>query len=119
MEKSYYDSRMTNQCIQKTIYNIDYQKIFPYIFSQSNIWNKSDYERDKEESSSNDYTDYSENICFVISNLWNETEKNINTDYAVTGCMLYVITHIREDVFKKSNGKHHFQLNNVIKALYA
>ena len=77
------------------------------------------YISDEEESSSNGYTGISDNLCLVILKLWNEREKHMNTDYAVTGCMLYVITHIREDVFKKSNGKHHFQLNNVIKALYA
>ena len=36
----------------------------------------------------------------VISNLWNEREKHINTNYAVTGWMLCVIPHIRGDVFK-------------------
>ena len=33
--------------------------------------------------------------------------------------MLCVIPDIIEDVFKNSNGKHHFQVNNVIKTLYA
>ena len=33
--------------------------------------------------------------------------------------MLCVITHIREYSFRNSNGKHHFQVNNVIKTLYA
>ena len=32
----------------------------------------SDYESNEEESLSNDYTDYSENVCFVISKLWIE-----------------------------------------------
>ena len=58
---------------------------------------------------------YSENICYVISNLWNKREEHINTDYAMTGWMLCVIPHIREDVFKNAQNKHHIQVNNVIK----
>ena len=81
---------MTNQCIDKTISDIDYQKIFPYILSPANIWNESDDESDEEESLSNDYTEYSENICFFISKFWNLRGKQINTDYAVTSWMLCV-----------------------------
>ena len=54
-----------------------------------------DDESDEEDSISNDSTLYSENISFVIYSLWNEREKHSNTDYAVTGWMLYVISHIR------------------------
>ena len=90
---------MTKQCIEKTIFDIDYQRLFPDILSQSNIWNKLDDQSDEEESISNDCTLYSDNICFIISNLWNEREKYINTDDAVTGWMLCLIYHIREDVF--------------------
>ena len=32
--------------------------------------------------------------------------------------MLYIISHIREDVLKNSNGKHHIQVNNFIKTLH-
>ena len=46
-------------------------------------------------------------------------EKNINTDYAVTDWMFCVIPHIREDVFKNAQNKHHIQVNNVIKTLFA
>ena len=59
----------------------------------------SDEESDEEESTSKDSILYYENIFFVISSLWNKREEHINTDYAVTGWMLCVITHIREDVF--------------------
>ena len=90
---------MTNQCIEKTIYDIDYQIIFPDILSTANIWNESDDGSDEEQPISNDCTLYADNICFVISSLWNEREKHINTDYAVTGWMLCVIPHIREYLF--------------------
>ena len=78
----------------------------------------SDEECDEEDSISNYCTLYSENICFVISILWNEREKHINTDYTVTGWMLCVIPHTREYIFKNAQNKHHIQENNVIKTLF-
>ena len=75
---------MNKQCIEK-ISDIDYQRLFPEILSPPNIWNESDDKSDEEESISNHCTSFSENICFVISNLCNEREKHINTDYSVTG----------------------------------
>ena len=87
--------------------------------STANIDNMSDDESDEEDSSSNDYTDYLENIYFVMSNLRIEIEKHINTYYAVTGWILYVITHIKEDVFKKSSGNHRNQMNTAIKTLFS
>ena len=45
-------------------------------------------------------------------------EKHINTDYAMTGSMLLVITHIREDLFNNSNGNHRDQENTVVKTLF-
>ena len=62
MEKYYYYSIMTKQCIEKKFYDTDYQKLFPDISSPVNIWNDSDDESDKEESISNYYTKYSNNI---------------------------------------------------------
>ena len=69
--------------------------MFPEIFSPTNIWSESDYRSDEEESISNYCNLYSENICFDVSSLWNEREKHINTDYAVTDWVLCVITRIR------------------------
>ena len=86
---------MTKQFIEKTISDIDYQRLFPDISSPANIWNKSDDESDEEYSISNYCTAYSDNICFVISKLWNEREKHTNNDYSVNGLMLCVIPHIR------------------------
>ena len=51
--------------------------------------------------------------------MWNEREKHTDTDYSVTGWMLCVITHIREDCFKNAQNKHHIQVNNVVKTLFA
>ena len=49
MDKVYYYSRMTKQCIEKTIYDVDYQKLFPEISSPANIWNLSDDKSNEEE----------------------------------------------------------------------
>ena len=48
-----------------------------------------------------------------------KVETYINTDCAVNGCMLCVIPHIREDFFKNAQNKHHIQVNNFIKTLFA
>ena len=103
MDKVYYYLRMTKLCIEKTKSALDYQRFSPEVSSLANIWNTSDDESDKDDPTvptSKDSMLYSENICYVISNLWNKRKKHINTDYAVTGWMLCVIPHIREDVFK-------------------
>ena len=60
--------------------DLDYHIVSPDISSPANIWNISDDEIDEDESISNDFTLYSENICFVISSFWNEGEQHINTD---------------------------------------
>ena len=64
MEKVYYFSRTNKKCIEKTISDIDSQRLFPDISSPANVWNDSDDESDEEESISNDFTLYSENIVF-------------------------------------------------------
>ena len=91
---------MNKHCIEKTISNSDYQKLFKDIYSSAIIWNKSDDESDEEDSSSNYYTEYSDNMVLFVSKWWNEREKHINTDYTVTGWMLYIILHIRDYVLK-------------------
>ena len=110
---------MTKQCIEKTKSDLDYHRVFPEVSSLANIWNKSDDKSGEEEPKLKDSILYYENICFVISNLWNKREEHINTDYAVTGWILCVIPHIREDLFINVQNKHHIQENNVIKTLFA
>ena len=62
MDKVYYYSRITKQCIENTKLDLDYQTFLHDILSPANIWNMSDDESDEEESISNDFTLYSENI---------------------------------------------------------
>ena len=64
MEKVNYYSRITKRCIEKTKSDLDYQRVFPDIYSPANIWNMSDDESYEEESLSNDCILYSENVCF-------------------------------------------------------
>ena len=109
---------MTNQCIEKTISDVDYKKLLPDINSTTNIWIMSDDESDEEESLSNDHTVCSGNICFVISNLWIGRDKHTNTYCAVTVWMLCVITHIREDFFNNSNVNNKNQVNIIIKTIF-
>ena len=49
----------------------------------------------------------------------NEKDKHIYTNYTVTGWMLFLITHIREDVFKNTNRNHIKQVNTDIKTLFS
>ena len=43
----------------------------------------------------------------------------INTDYSVTGWMLCVLPHIRDNVFKNAQNNYHIQVNTVIKSFFA
>ena len=62
MDKYYYYSRMTKQCIEKTISDIDDKEIFPDLSSSGKIWNMPDDKSDEEESSSNFYIEISDNL---------------------------------------------------------
>ena len=119
MDKVYYYSRMKKHCIEKTKSDIDYQRVFPKVSSLANICNTSNDESDEEEPTLKDSILYYENISFVIYNLWNKREEHINKNYAVTGWVLCVIPHNREDIFKNAQNKHHIQVNNVIKTLFS
>ena len=66
MGKVNYYYRMTNQCIERIISDIGYKNIFPDISLSTNICNMSEYEMDEEASLWNEYTEYSDNICFVL-----------------------------------------------------
>ena len=69
----------------KKISDAYYQVLFSYINSTDNIWNMSDGESGDDDSVSNYHTKYSEIFCFVVSKLWIERDKQINTDSELTG----------------------------------
>ena len=97
---------MNKQYIERKISDIYYHRLFNYILLPSNIWKKSDDKSDEKESISKYCTLSSDKMSFVISCLCNEREKHFNCDYAVTGQMLCVIPHIREDAFKYTQNNH-------------
>ena len=49
MDKVYYYSRMTKQCIEKTKLDLDYQRVFPEISSYANTWNTSSDKSNEDE----------------------------------------------------------------------
>ena len=58
MENVYYYLRTTKQCIEKTIYDIYYQRLLLDISLPDNIWNESFAHSYEEESRSTDCTSY-------------------------------------------------------------
>ena len=54
MDKVYYYSIITKQCIKKKKADLDYQRVFPDVSSLANICNTYDDESDEEEPTSKD-----------------------------------------------------------------
>ena len=57
------------------------------------------------------------NYKIIILNI--QKYLHTSTDYAVTGWMLCIVTHIREDFFNHSNEYHSNQVNTDIKTMLA
>ena len=53
-----------------------------------------------------------------VCSLWQKSQLRTNTDFAVTGWMLCVITHIGKYAKYHSDINHGKQANNVIKTLF-
>ena len=53
-----------------------------------------------------------------VCKLWRKRQIHINTDFAVTGWMLYVIPHIRKDAKYHSDSGYSKQVKNFIKTLF-
>ena len=53
-----------------------------------------------------------------MCSLWQKSQLHINTNFAVTGWMLCVITHICKDAKDHSDSDNRKQVNNVIKILF-
>ena len=60
-----------------------------------------------------------ESLSSIVCNLWHKRQLRINTYFAVTGWMLFVIPHIRKDAKYNSDIDHRKQVNNVIKKLFS
>ena len=60
-----------------------------------------------------------ESPSFSVCKIWKKRQLCINTDVAVTGWMLCVITHSSKDAKYHSDSDHRKQVNNVIKKLFS
>ena len=92
---------MTKISIIKSSNDLDNKELFPISNSSSQtIWKSSDSDtEDEEENIDTDdpdtiVSDMLESLSSTVCNLWQKIQLHINTDFAVTGWMLCVITHI-------------------------
>ena len=60
-----------------------------------------------------------ESLSTTVCNLWQKRQLHINTDFAVTGWMLYGIPHILKDAKDHSDRNHRKQVNNVTKKIFS
>ena len=58
-------------------------------------------------------------MSFSVCKVWQRSQLHINTDFAVTGWMICVITHIRKDAKYHLDINHRKQVKNVIKTLFS
>ena len=116
---------MTKTSIIKSSSDIDNKEIFPVSGSSSQkVWISSDSDIKEEGNIDTDDldsidSDMLESLSFSVCKLWQKRQLHINTDFAVTGWMLCVITHIRKDAKYHSDSDHRKKVNNVIKTLFS
>ena len=124
MDKVLYYTRMTKISIIKASSGIANKELFPVSSSSSfNVCISSD--SDTENSGNND-TDNSDSIdsdmleilSSSVCKLLQKREIHINANFAVTGWMICVITHICKDTKYNFDGDHKKQVNNAIKTLF-
>ena len=80
------------------VYGSSYQKV--WISSDSYTEEEDNIDTNGPESSDSDIL---ESLSFSVCKLWQKRQLHINTDSAVTGCMLCVIPHICKDVKDNSD----------------
>ena len=85
------------------------------------MWKSSDRDTEDEEENidtddpdTND-SDMSERLSSTVCKLWQKRQLYINTDFAVTGLLLFVIPHILKDAKDHSDRNHRKKVNNLIK----
>ena len=60
-----------------------------------------------------------ESLSFSVCKLWQKRQLHINTDFAVTKCILCVIPHISKYSKYHSDSDHGTQVNNIIKIIFS
>ena len=103
--------------------DLDNEELFPVSNSSYfNVCSSSDSDTEEEYNIDTDDPEsiYSDMLIILISSvckLWRKRQIHINTDFAVTGWMLYVIPHIRKDAKYHSDSGYSKQVKNFIKTL--
>ena len=123
MDKVFYYSIMKKISIIKSSNDLDNKELFPISNSSSQtIWKSSDSDTEDEEENIDPDTsesDMLESLSSSVCNLWQKRKLHTNIDFAVAGCMLCVIPHIRKDAKDHSDRNHRKQVKNVIKRLFS
>ena len=115
---------MTKISIFKWSSHLDNKEILPVSVSSSQkLWISSDSDTEEESNFGTDNpvsidSDTLESLSFSVCKLWHKRQLHINTDFSVTGWMLFVIPHIRKDENDNSDSDHKKQVNNIIKTLF-
>ena len=101
---------MTKISIIKSSNDLDNKALFPISRSSSQtIWKSSDSDTEDEEDNIDPETNDSDKLeCLstTVCNLWQKRQLHINTDFAVTGWMLFIIPHIHIDAKDHSDRNH-------------
>ena len=125
MDKVLYYARTTKISIIKQSSDIDNKELFPLSGSSyQKVCISSDSDTELEENIDtadieNIDSDMLESLSFSVCKLWQKIQLHINTDFAVTGCMLCVIPHIRKYAKDHSDSDNRKQVNNVINTLFS
>ena len=124
MEKVFYYAIMTKISIIKSSSDIDNKELFPVSSSSSfKVWISSYSNTEEEENIVNDDPeiidlDLSESLSYSVCKLWEKRQLHINTDFGVTGWMLFFIPHTCKDEKDHSDIDCRKQVKNVIKTLF-
>ena len=104
--------------------DLDNKELFPVSSSSYlKVWSSWDSGIEEEENIDTDDpesidSDILVSLSYLLCNIWQKIQIHINTNFAVTGCVLCVIPHILKDAKYHSYSDHRKKFNNVIKTLF-
>ena len=108
----------------KSLTDLDNKELFPVSGSSSQkVWISSDSETEEEENIGTDDpesidSDTLEILSSSVCKLWKKRQLHTNTDFAVTGYIIFVIPHILKDAKDHSDSDHRKHFKTFIKALF-
>ena len=115
---------MTKVSIIKSLSDLDNKELFPVSTSSClKVWSSSYSDTGEEDNIDTDdpeiiHSYMLESMSSLVCNLWQKRQTHINTDFTVTGWMLFVIHHILRNAKDNSDSDDRKQVNNVIKILF-